>query len=180
MIDDVPVLVLPLVHHLVEQGVECLRHSVPPNVTAADHDLGPVIIAARGAVVTEPALHSPRDAQAYAAQLSGKVERVVLGMPANQLLDERGIVGMRLLARTTNGRAPLYWVRENRPPCRRALRPGAPAGEGDDRCEDFRGCRQEVFVQPQLASAKAHHHRAVAGEPAAFDSPQPQRAEPRQ
>ena len=39
MIDREPVLVLPLVHHLVNERLDRLAPSVPPNVAPADGDL---------------------------------------------------------------------------------------------------------------------------------------------
>ena len=61
VIDLEPLLILPLMHHLMQQGVERLVPPVTPDVPAADHDLR--LAAVRGwTVVAKPALHSARDA----------------------------------------------------------------------------------------------------------------------
>jgi hypothetical protein len=59
MIDCEPLLVLPLVHHLVQQSVERLFPAVTPDVASAQNDLRLTVIGC-GAVVPEPALHAAR------------------------------------------------------------------------------------------------------------------------
>ena len=56
MVDDEPLLILPLVHHLVEERVHGFFPTVAANVAAADDDLG--FAAFRGGtIVTEAAAH---------------------------------------------------------------------------------------------------------------------------
>jgi len=58
VIDGASCLVLPLVHHLVQQRLNRFIPSMPPDVTPADHDLGRMARLPAQCVVTEPRLHS--------------------------------------------------------------------------------------------------------------------------
>src|SRR2546423_11238815 len=57
VIDDEPLLVLPLMHHLVEQRVQRLLPTVSPNVAAAPNNLRLATIGCR-TVVTQTAAHA--------------------------------------------------------------------------------------------------------------------------
>src|ERR1700741_4409849 len=58
MIDDEPLLALPLVHPLVQQWVQRLVPAVAADVAATQHDLR-LAAFARRRIVAEPALHPP-------------------------------------------------------------------------------------------------------------------------
>src|SRR5690348_17937364 len=93
MIDLESVFILPLVHHLVHQGVDDLFPPMAPYVPPTDGDLpkGSVAVSrwlsSRRAVerssgravqpsrriVPQPALHSPRDPNRHHAQLAAEV-----------------------------------------------------------------------------------------------------------
>ena len=64
VIDCEPLLVLPLVHHLVEESVERLFPAIAPDVPSAQNDLGLIAIGRR-AVVSEPAFHTARHANRH-------------------------------------------------------------------------------------------------------------------
>src|SRR5450756_44288 len=81
MIDDQPLLVLPLVHHLVQQRVQRLLPPVAPDMPPADDYLRLAPVSGR-AVVAQPALHPARDAEENRPQRAAKSLAVVRGMPA--------------------------------------------------------------------------------------------------
>ena len=60
MIDREPILVLPLVHHLVNQRLDRLAPPVSSNVTAADCNLGSLAGRIAMRVMPKPALHPTR------------------------------------------------------------------------------------------------------------------------
>src|SRR4051812_11034926 len=94
MIDHQTLLVLPLVHHLVQQRVQRFIPAVAADVAATDHDLG-LATFARRAVVAEPALHAPRDADRDSAQRSAESLVVVDSVQSGQLAYERDVGGIR-------------------------------------------------------------------------------------
>jgi hypothetical protein len=57
MIDRAPGLILPLVHHFVQECLDCFIHSVFPYVPAADHYLGGMTRLPPQRVVSEPGFH---------------------------------------------------------------------------------------------------------------------------
>ena len=67
MIDDEALLVLPLMHHLVQQRVQRFFPPVAPNVAATQNYFRLASLASR-AVVTQPALHAARDPDRDLAQ----------------------------------------------------------------------------------------------------------------
>jgi len=58
MIDDAAGFVLPLVYHLVQQGVQRLGPAVPAQVAPADRDLRR-LARSRGGIVAQAGLHAP-------------------------------------------------------------------------------------------------------------------------
>src|SRR5687768_1861842 len=72
VIDGEAALVLPLVHHLVQQRVHSLVPTVATDVPPADHDLGTAALLAAKYVVAEPALHSPRHPDRNRCELAGE------------------------------------------------------------------------------------------------------------
>ena len=180
MIDDVAVLVLPLMHHLVEQCVQRFRPSVAADVATADHDLDSIVVGARRAVVSEAALHSARDANGHVAELSREVLPIVVGVPGLELPHHRGVGRVGGLAGPAHRRRPLDRIGEDRTPRRRAVGPRATAGEGDDRGQ-HRGRRaQKRFVDAELASAEADDDRSIPGQPAGVEALEAEGAEARE
>src|SRR4029077_928671 len=96
MVDDQPLLVLPLVHHLVQQRVQRLLPPVAANVAPADDDLG-LTTFARRRVVPQPALHPPRDANGNHSQRSAESLIVVRGVPPRELPNKRHVGWIRPL-----------------------------------------------------------------------------------
>src|SRR5205807_1988983 len=72
VIDGMAALVLPLVHHLVQQGVPGFLPPVPADVPPAERDLGRLPM--RGArIVAEATPHASRHAQRYRFQSTVEV-----------------------------------------------------------------------------------------------------------
>ena len=78
-------LVLPLVHHLVEESVNGLVPPVSPDVAPADHDLRVMAGLPAKCVVSEPRFHPPRYSDGNCAQLSTKAGRIELAVRAREL-----------------------------------------------------------------------------------------------
>src|SRR5205085_342507 len=134
MVYDEPLLVLPLVHHLVQQGVQRFLPAVAPDMAAADYDLRLTTLGCR-TVVSEPAAHPTRDANWNPAQLSREALGVVDLVPARQLADERRISRVGFLGRAPATRTFRSSNRElqNHPASGAARDAGAAVDEGDDR-----------------------------------------------
>src|SRR3954469_13608622 len=96
MIDHQPLLVLPLVHHLVEQRVQRFIPAIAADVAATDHDLG-LATFPPGAVVAESALHASRNSNRDGAQRSAEALVVVDGVQPRELAYERDVRGIRPL-----------------------------------------------------------------------------------
>ncbi len=174
MVDDVAVLILPLVHHFVQQGVERLGPSMAANVATADDDLGAIVGAAGGAVVAKTALHPARHAQRHDTELPREMPSIVLRMPGFELPNEGRVGGIRRLPGTADRWRALDRVRQDRASGGGAMRTGATTREGDDRREHRGWCAEERLVDAQLAAAEAHDDGAIAREPAGIEAFQPE------
>src|SRR5690242_21898205 len=86
MVDDEPLLILPLVHHLVQKRVHRFVPAIAANVAAADNDLR-LAAFCRGTVVAESAAHPSRDADWNLAQLGAAPFGVVGGVRLRALAD---------------------------------------------------------------------------------------------
>ena len=93
MIDDQTALILPLVHHFVQERVQSLVQAVTAKVTARDGDLwGNAGTLWR--VVAEPRLHSPGHTYRNRRKLPVKLFRIVLLMPLGHSHSEWLVVRM--------------------------------------------------------------------------------------
>jgi len=163
VIDDEPLLILPLMHHLVQQRVQRFVPAIAPNVAAAQDDLR-LAAFARRTVVTEAALHAARDANRHLAQHTVESLLVVGLVQPHQLANQRhvgraGPLGRALLARKV-GRAS-NWKLQNRPPGFVAHDTRAAVDEGDDRLPHVLAGGEEAVVDAQLATAVAHDDSTI-------------------
>jgi hypothetical protein len=94
MINLQPALVLPLMHHLMEERLERFVPPMPTQMPAADHDLGWLTGRRRGAILSEMRPQATRHADAEGPQSSAEEPRVVLRMPRRETLGMVAIVGM--------------------------------------------------------------------------------------
>ena len=178
VVDDVSMLILPLMHHFVKQRVERFGPSMATDVASANDDLGAVVGAARDAVVTEAALHAARHADGDGPELGREVPPVVLLVPAFELADEWRVVRVGMLPGSPNGQRALNGVGEDDASSRVAMRAGSTAGKGDDRSQHLGRRREERLVDPQLATAEAHHHGPVPRQPTGIKALQAEGAKP--
>src|SRR5690606_9415733 len=121
MVDRVPVLVLPLVNHLVQQGVQRLVPAMPLDVRVADGDLRTLPPRKRGGVVAEAALHAPGHAYGDRPEQSLEVARVVPPVPLLQLLHQPRVLGPGA-GSPARGTGALHRLRQYRLTSRTALR----------------------------------------------------------
>src|SRR5215469_17487373 len=91
VVDAEASLVLPLMHHLVEEGVENCRPPVTPSVASTDHDQ-PGIPGRRHAVVPQPAPQAPRYLDANGSQRAPEALCIQLRVPGRQLLRRRCVL----------------------------------------------------------------------------------------
>src|SRR5262245_48972730 len=97
MIDRASGLVLPLMHHLVQQGLQRFGPSVAPKVTPTDRELRRC--SKRGSrVVSQPAPHATRHTDGNGLQLPTEMLGVVARVPAGELRREGLVFGTHLLA----------------------------------------------------------------------------------
>src|SRR3954471_9208419 len=157
MIHHQPLLVLPLVHHLVQQRVQCFVPAVAADVAAADDDLG-LATFTRGAVMAKSALHAPRNAYRDGAQRSAEALVVVDGVQARELAYERDVGGIRPLRSAPamwSDAGPRHRELEDRPSRGVARHPGAAGDEGDDRSPDVLPRLEKAVVDAKLSAAVA-------------------------
>ena len=114
MIDREPVLVLPLVHHLVNERLDRLAPSMTPNVASADRDLATLARRIAMSVMPEPALHPSRHAYRYSRQCPTESLPIELFMRPPELLSHRFIIRMSSLRRPRLARRRLQLKRELR------------------------------------------------------------------
>jgi len=110
------------------------------------------------------------------AQPAMEVTNVEALVPGGELLGDGDVVGMRPVAarRCTRG---ADGMRDDDALRGAPLRARAALDEGDDGAQDGLGGAEVTFVHAQLLPAEAHHHVAIAREPAPA---QPGQSEPAQ
>ena len=99
MINRLAGLILPLMHHLVQQRRNRFIPPVPPNVTPAYHDLGTKLLLSAQRVMPEPSLHPPRYANRNIGKLATELRRIELPMRTSEITHKPLIVRMRPLPR---------------------------------------------------------------------------------
>ena len=99
MIHRLASLILPLMHHLMQQRRNGFLPTMPPNVTPADHDLGTKLLLAAQRVMPEPPLHPPRHANRNVRKLTTELRRIELPMRTREITHITLIVRMRPLPR---------------------------------------------------------------------------------
>jgi len=183
MIERMAALVLPLMHHLVQQCVQCLVPTVSSQMTPTDRDLAALVRVRRG-IVTEAAPHPTRDANGYrlerAMEMFGVELRVILG----QSVSRRLIVWARAFAarRSSRRRAgrSLHSERHDSPLCHTTLATRSSFDERNDRTVHLFRRRQVAFVYAEIAPAKAHHHVPIPRQPTLGDPTEAKCSETRQ
>jgi len=161
MIDRPAALVLPLVHHLVDQGRECLGPSVATEVTAADDDLRRLLW--RGdAIVAESAFETTGDSNRYRMQHAAEalgVERLVRG---GETCFGRRIVRMSRLT-SPSRRALFSWnrIRQHDLPRRRPLGSRAATDERGYGSQDIGRRVEKRTVDSECAATVTHHNSTI-------------------
>src|ERR1051325_5302109 len=84
VVDDEPLFILPLMHHLVQERVHGLVPAISTDVAPADDDLGLATFCGR-AIVTPSAAHTPGEADGNLAQLTTEALVVVRTVQLRQL-----------------------------------------------------------------------------------------------
>src|SRR6185295_12028856 len=105
MVHREPLLVLPLVHHLVQKRVERFVPAIATNVAPAENDLRLGCLT-RWRVMAEAALHAPGDADWNLAQGSVEPLLVVSLVQSRELANQRHIRRVRMLGRPFPSRSP--------------------------------------------------------------------------
>ena len=97
MIHRLASLILPLMHHLMQQRRNGFLPTMPPNVTPAYHDLGAKLLLAAQRVMPEPPLHPPRHANRNVRKLTTELRRIELPMRTREITHIPLIIRMRPL-----------------------------------------------------------------------------------
>jgi hypothetical protein len=99
MVNRLAGLILPLVHHLVNERLDRLAPSVTPNVSSADRDLPSLAGRIAMSVMPEPALHPSRYAYRNPCERAAESLAIQLFVRATELLGHRVIIAMSSLGR---------------------------------------------------------------------------------
>src|SRR6267378_1619388 len=166
VIDDEPLLVLPLVHHLVKQCMQGFVPSIAPDVSPAQHDFRHAAFARR-AVVAEPALHPPGDSYRNLAEHAVESFVVVHDVPPGQLADKWKVGGVRSLgAAPSAGRIVRARDRELEDGSARLLpqRSASAVDENDYRFPDLFVGAKKAVVDAEIAPAIADDNGSIGRE----------------
>ena len=80
MIHWQPRFILPLMHHLVQQRVNCLGPSITAHMTSGDHDFAQTAVVRAWSVMTEPPREPSRDLNLQRCERTAEVLEVELRM----------------------------------------------------------------------------------------------------
>ena len=173
-----PALVLPLVHHFMEERFESFPPSVAPHVSPADNDLGTGARAIAVRVVPKPALHPPRDPNWNRSEHASELLIVQQLVRAAKLRHQLLIVRMITLRRPVRVNRRLLTVMDvvldQHTFCRVPHRARSPMHESDDRAQRVFLCVEIPSMQPKLIVRVAHEHSAIRRQPAAVAAIEPQ------
>ena len=111
MVDLVPVLVLPLVHHLMEERPQRFLPAFAAQVTATDGDFRGITCIDGSRVVSQTCAHPARDTNAKWVQRSTEVRGIERAMRVRKTRGEFFVVRMRGRASLTGG-FKIYWKTE--------------------------------------------------------------------
>lgn len=106
MIDLLHCLVMPLMHHLVQQRLNHLVPAVPADMAAADNDLRAISLLPAQRVMPQPRFHPARHANGNRAQLSTEFREIELAVRASEITHEPLIGRMSALDRALLARRP--------------------------------------------------------------------------
>src|SRR5690242_8112377 len=180
MVDDEPLLILPLVHHLVQKRVHRFVPAVAANVAPADNNFR-LAAFCRRTVVAESAAHPSRDAYWNLAQLAAEPLVVVGAVPLRELSYQRHVRGMGLLRGALATRRFRFGDRKFQDGAtRRVARDARPSvHEGDDRLPHLLTRLEEAVVDAKLTAAVADDYRSVRGQSHPILRPQAESLETR-
>ena len=168
----VAVLVLPLMHHLVQKRVKGLLPSMPAEMAPADGDLAR-LRAVSGCIVTQTAPHATRNANRHGSKDAGEMLGVEARVTVSQAHGKPLI--LRACPQPTDWLVGnVDWIIDNAATGSATGSAGAALDEGHDGFVHLRRRGEETLMNAKLSSTKAHHHVAIAGEPAAGDRRQPE------
>ena len=97
MIHRLASLILPLMHHLVQQRRNGFVPTMPPNMTPADYDLSTKLLLAAQRVMPEPPLHPARHPNRNVRKLATELRRIQLPMRTREITHIPLIIRMRPL-----------------------------------------------------------------------------------
>ena len=99
MVNGLTGLILPLVHHFMNERLNCLAPSMTSNVSTADRDLRALARRVAVSVVPEPALHPSRHSNRNSRERPAESLPIELFMRALEPLGHRFIIAMSFLRR---------------------------------------------------------------------------------
>ena len=175
VVDRASRFVLPLMDHLVKEGMQSLVPAVASQMAPTDRDLAGRSVLS-GGIVTEAALHAARHANRNGFQLAAKVFVVEARMPRRESLSEWLVFGAcSLAAHRTTGRVDN--VRDDPPLCGASFGARSAFHKRNDRLMDLHRRREVALVDSKHVAAEADHDVSVPRQLTVRDSPQSQRPE---
>ena len=167
-----PVFILPLMHHLVQQSLDRLSPPVTANVAPADYDLGTRTRRITVRVMTKPAFHPPGNANWNRREHSTEFLIVQRLMRAPKLLSNSLVIGMITLRRPSRAHWRLFTamhiVLDQNTSCRVLRGTRSPMHESDDRAQSVLRRVEVSPMQPKVIVRVADEHGSVRREPAAI------------
>ena len=121
MIHSQPRFILPLMHHLVQERVDCLGPTVTAHMTSGNYDLTQSSVMRTWCVMAEPPREPSRNLNLQRRERTAEVLEVELRMLCAESRGHRGIIGV-LRRRPTRGRADRHGKFHDHGACRQTLR----------------------------------------------------------
>jgi len=181
MIDDQSLLVLPLMHHLVQEGVERFAPAVPSDVPPANDYFG---LASKdgGAIVAESAFHSTRDTDGNGFKGPTKSLAIVRVVPARELSNHREVGWIGALRRPLTARRagrPRHGKLEDRSSRFIPSHTSPGVNESNNRSPHLLVGAEEAVVDAKLTAAVADDYGPVHCESHPILPAEPKALEPR-
>ena len=93
-------LILPLMHHLMQQSMDRFIPPIAADVSAADHDLRLMPCLSAPGVVTKSRLHAARDSNRNSRELTPELHRIQIGVVPGELTGQTLVGWMSSLTLT--------------------------------------------------------------------------------
>jgi len=164
-------LILPLVHHLMQQCVDRFGPAIASNVAVRNHDLATAPIVRAQHVVTEPTREATGYLYLEVREQTAEMREIELRVQRREPRRHRGVIGVPG-GRAACSRANRHRIRHDHGACRRALAPVARRREDRDRRVNVWRRLHESLVDTEDTAGEAPHRPAISCQDHALDPTQ--------